>query len=189
MDWSRHHKIQQAARTLMAGGVIAYPTESVWGLGCDPSNAHAVQRILSLKKRPVEKGLILVAADIEQFVPYLQGLSKAQLSQLQKTWPGPVTWLIPDKNNLVPRYIKGDFESVALRVSQHPVIQGLCSAFDGPVVSTSANPAGLLPAKNATSVNRYFHDSVDFVTPGSTLNLPRPTEIRDLLTGAVHRPG
>ena len=173
----------------MAGGVIAYPTESVWGLGCDPNNAHAVRRILHLKKRPVEKGLILVAANIEQFSPYLQSLSTSELSQLQQTWPGPVTWLIPDKNNRVPRYIKGDFESVALRVSQHPIIQGLCSAFGGPIISTSANPAGLLPAKNAMTVNRYFYDNVDFVTPGCTLNLPRPTEIRDLLTGAVHRSG
>ncbi|MGI1679430.1 MAG: Sua5/YciO/YrdC/YwlC family protein [Cellvibrionaceae bacterium] len=189
MDWSKHLKVQQAASTMIAGGIIAYPTESVWGLGCDPNNAHAVQRILDIKKRPVEKGLILVAANIEQFSPYLHDLSSSQLSQLQETWPGAVTWLIPDKHHHVPRYIKGDFQSVALRVSSHPVIQGLCTVFGGPIVSTSANPAGLLPAKNAMGVNRYFHSDIDCIAPGNTLNLPKPTEIRDLLTGAVHRAG
>ncbi|MGH1472017.1 MAG: L-threonylcarbamoyladenylate synthase [Cellvibrionaceae bacterium] len=189
MDWSKHLKVQQAASAMMTGGVIAYPTESVWGLGCDPNNAHAVKRILTIKKRPAEKGLILVAANIEQFSPYLVDLSDSQLAQLQQTWPGPVTWLIPDIHHRVPHYIKGDFETVALRVSSHPIIQALCTVFGGPIVSTSANPAGLLPAKSAMGVNRYFYSRIDYIAPGNTLNLPKPTEIRDLLTGAVHRAG
>lgn len=189
MDWSKHLRIQQAASTLLAGGVIAYPTESVWGLGCDPNNAHAVQRILDIKQRPIEKGLILVAARIEQFSTYLEDLSESELAQLQQTWPGPVTWLVPDRREQVPRFIKGDFQSVALRVSQHPIIKALCERFDGPIVSTSANPAGMLPAKTAMNVHRYFHHKVDVIAPGRTLNLPKPTEIRDLLTGTVLRAG
>jgi L-threonylcarbamoyladenylate synthase len=186
MDWSQHPKIQRAAESLMQGGVIAYPTEAVWGLGAAPDNEHAVLKILALKNRAEEKGLILVAADIEQFEPYLQGLSAEQRQPLTETWPGPNTWLVPH-NGTAPDYIRGRFNSVALRVSAHPVVAGLCRAFGGPIVSTSANPQGMQPARQAFQVQRYFRGQLDDVAPGCVGKSANPTQIRDLLTGEILR--
>lgn len=188
MDWSRHPKIRRIAQLLARGEVIAYPTEAVWGLGCDPHKLEAVEEVLRLKKRPVGKGLILVAASIEQFAPYLSDVSPQQQRQLESSWPGPVTWLVPD-NGSVPPWIRGDHRSVALRVSDHPVVAGLCRAFGGPIVSTSANRAGRPEARDATTVRRQFGAELAALAPGRVGQSAKPTEIRDLSTGAVLRKG
>ncbi|MEX2131454.1 MAG: Sua5/YciO/YrdC/YwlC family protein, partial [Pseudohongiellaceae bacterium] len=122
--------------------MIAYPTEAVWGLGCDPWNQNAVLRLLSIKKRPVGKGLILVAASVDQIFPIYKNLSRPQQDQLDKAWPSPRTWLIPDPDNWIPMLIKGAHTSVAVRISDHPLVSELCQRFGGPIVSTSANTAG-----------------------------------------------
>ncbi len=188
MDWSRHPKIQRAADLLWSGSIIAYPTEAVWGLGCSPFDDQAVYRLLALKKRDIEKGMILVAADVEQFADYLRPLSLEQQATLTASWPGPHTWLVPDVDNQIPSWIKGQYQSVALRVSAHPLVAGLCRAFGGPIVSTSANPQGLKPAMNQWRVRRYFSDSVDLITPGAVGPQSNPTQIRDLISGQIIRP-
>lgn len=188
MDWARHPRIRRIARLLAEGEVIAYPTEAVWGLGCDPHNRTAVERILSLKGRPVSKGLILVAASIDQFQPYLSGISPEQRRRLEESWPGPITWLVPD-NGYAPLWIRGQHSSVALRVSAHPVAAGLCRAFGGPIVSTSANRAGMREARDQTAVRRQFGRQLAAIAPGLVGMASRPTEIRDLLTGVVLRKG
>ncbi|MYM63745.1 L-threonylcarbamoyladenylate synthase [Pseudomaricurvus sp. HS19] len=187
MDWSRHPRIQRAADLLWSGAVIAYPTEAVWGLGCAPFDEQAVYRLLALKKRDYEKGLILVAADISQFADILEPLTDEQRQTLSASWPGPNTWLVPDPENLVPEWIKGQYQSVALRVSAHPLVAGLCRAFGGPIVSTSANPQGRQPALQQWQVHRYFKDSLDAVTPGAVGRQAKPTQIRDLVTGQIVR--
>jgi len=169
------------------GGVIAYPTEAVWGLGCDPDDELAVHRLLAFKGRPVDKGLILVAANIDQFSPYLTQISAAEREQLEATWPGGVTWLVPDQ--AAPAWIRGQFDSVALRVSSHPLVAGLCEAFGGPVVSTSANPQGRPPALTGLDVRRYFGDQLDGIAPGVVGKQRKPSEIRDLRTGRIVRAG
>ena len=116
--------VRFAARALAAGGVIAHPTESVWGLACDPQNRDAVERLLRLKNRPVSKGLILVSGDEADFSPLLDNLTAAQLQQLHRTWPGPVTWLVPHFGR-VPPWISGDHHSVALRCTDHPFTAAL----------------------------------------------------------------
>ena len=171
-----------AIQTIERGGVIAYPTEAVWGLGCNPFDQRAVAKILQLKSRDPAKGLILVAASMEQFAPFLEELSKKQLKTLQKTWPGPVTWLVPH-HDLVPWWVCGEFSTVALRVSAHPVIQSLCKKV-GPIVSTSANPAGMDPAQDILQLRSYFGESLDAIIPGRLGDLSQPTEIRDLMTGS-----
>lgn len=176
-----------ALRMLRDGGVIAYPTEAVWGLGCDPMHADAVQRLLALKQRPVEKGLILVAADLAQVQPWLDALPVARREAVLATWPGPVTWLLPDPDQRIPAWIRGHHQSVALRVSAHPQVQALSRAFGGLLVSTSANPAGLPPARTALDVHRYFGEAVDAMVPGETGGLDKPTAIRDALTGETLR--
>lgn len=179
--------LADALRCLREGGVIAYPTEAVWGLGCDPMNAGAVQRLLTLKQRPVEKGLILVAADLAQVQPWLDALPPVRCEAVLATWPGPVTWLLPDPDQRIPAWVRGHHHSVALRVSAHPVVQALGLAFGGLLVSTSANPAGLPPARTALDVHRYFGESVDAMVLGETGGLDKPTAIRDALTGETLR--
>lgn len=187
-DWSISPRVQFAAKQMKLGGVVAYPTEAVWGLGCNPWDEDAVMQLLALKDRPVEKGVILVAANIQMFAPLLTHLDDLQRQRLKNSWPGPYTWLVPN-NGLVPPWITGNFSSVALRVTNHPVAAGLSRAFGGPIVSTSCNPAGLPPARNIDQVRRYFGNQLDAVTSGQVGQRASPSEIRDLLTGEIVRPG
>lgn len=172
--------IDRAITMLHAGGVIAYPTEGVWGLGCDPFIEDAVLRILQLKQRPVEKGLILVAAGVDQVAALLQPLDAAQRRAVLATWPGPTTWLLPDPAQLVPAWIKGKFPTVAVRVSAHPGVVALCRGFGGPLVSTSANPADAPPATSRLRVLTWFGRELDYVVPGRLGGQRGPSEIRDL---------
>ena len=179
-------RLGQVARTVREGGVIAYPTEAVWGLGCDPWNAAAVRQLLALKARPVEKGLILVAADMAQFAFLLDDLPEAWLDQLRGSWPGPNTWLVPHRGRL-PAWITGRHDSVALRVSDHPLVRALC-AHTGPLVSTSANPAGQPAARSRLRVEQYFGGCLDAVLGGELGGRRNPSLIRDLRSGQVLRP-
>lgn len=165
---------------------MACPTEAVWGLSCDPDNLEAVERLLDLKQRPVGKGLILVAADTGQVAALLEGLSAAQRSKLTLSWPGPTTWLLPH-GDLVPPWIHGGRDTVAVRVTAHPVMAALCRAWDGPLVSTSANRAGCQPPRAAFQVQRYFGGQLDALAPGAVGGAERPTVIRDLRSDAVVR--
>ena len=178
--------VRLAARALRRGGVIAYPTEGVWGLGCDPFDAEAVARLLMLKRRDVGKGLILVAAAIEQFAPFLHALTPAQRRQLAAGWPGPQTWVVPHGAAL-PDWITGYKPTVALRVTAHPLVADLCRAFGGPIVSTSANPSGRPPARDAFTVRRYFGDRLDYLLPGRLGGQTGPTPIRELIGGRLLR--
>jgi len=178
---SSDFRIHLAVSALRAGGVIAYPTEGVWGLGCDPSDPAAVLRLLALKHRVMAKGLLLVAADIEQFAPYLIGLSAERQQRLRDSWPAPLTWLVPN-NGAAPDWICGTHTGVALRVSAHPLVAALCCAFGGPLVSTSANPSGRRAALTAVQVRRYFGNDLDFILNGELGGQRGPTPIRDLIT-------
>jgi L-threonylcarbamoyladenylate synthase len=186
LDWSIHPRVQYAARQMRFGGVVAYPTEAVWGLGCNPFDELAVTELLALKKRPVQKGLILVAASFQMFAPFLDHLDDLQRQRLKNSWPGPVTWLVP-ANGLIPYWISGNFTSVALRVTDHPVAAGLSRAFGGPIVSTSCNPQGREPARDIHRVHRYFGNQLSAITSGTVGKRKNPSEIRDLLTGDIVR--
>lgn len=181
-------QIARAMAALRDGGVVAYPTEAVWGLGCDPFDQRAVQHILSLKQRRMGMGLIMIAADIDQFAPFLIGLAPDLRQQLMASWPGPQTWLVPN-NRRAPCWVTGGRDTLALRVTAHPVAAALCRAFGGPLISTSANPHGRPPALSRLKVELYFHNRLDAVVPGPLGGLARPTPIRNLLTGATVRTG
>lgn len=186
-DWSINPRVIYAARQIRRGGVVAYPTEAVWGLGCDPFNQEAVERILELKRRPIEKGVILLAATMDMFAPLLEGLDDLQRQRLKNTWPGPHTWLVPH-HGLVPPWISGQFSSVALRVTNHPVAAALSRAYGGAIVSTSCNPAGEPPARDIYHVHRYFRGELEAITNGTVGANANPSEIRDLITGQLIRP-
>ncbi|QEM83211.1 L-threonylcarbamoyladenylate synthase [Halomonas binhaiensis] len=178
--------LDTAVQALQRGGVIAYPTEAVWGLGCDPDNPDALTRLLQLKQRDPAKGVILVAASIEQFAPWLDQLTIPQREILETSWPGPNTWLVPD-NGRTPALVRGEHDKVALRVSDHPGVRQLCQAFGGPLVSTSANRAGQDPAMSEADIREIFAGQLDAIVPGALGGNPRPSTIRDLLSGSVLR--
>ena len=178
---------QQAASVLSLGGIIAYPTEAVFGLGVDPDNEQSLRRLLQIKNRPAEKGLILVAANIEQLKAYVDfgQLSASQLEPILKSWPGAVTWLVPKVagNNL----LSGQFKSIAVRVSAHPAVQQLCLVFGKPIVSTSANFAGQKPASTAAQVKSYFAGQIDYLVSEDLGNSAQPSQIIDALSGKILR--
>ena len=180
--------IASSVALLIRGGVLAYPTEAVWGLGCIPFDGEAVHRLLAIKRRPVEKGLILVAADVAQFdsVVDWSTLDPARLAPVEASWPGPATWVLP-ASAATPAWIRGAHAGVAVRVSAHPVVAALCRRLGGPLVSTSANLAGAPPAFERTALSPALQALVDGVCAGETGGMAAPTPIRDAGTGAVVR--
>jgi len=180
--------IHESVAALQRGGVIAYPTEAVWGLGCDPFDEAAVLRLLAIKQRDVAKGLILVVADAAQFDGLLdwRALPADRAAAVHASWPGPNTWIVPATPR-VPRWIVGAHDGVAVRVSGHPVVAGLCRAFGGPLVSTSANRAGEPPAFSREELDPRLLAQIDGCSSGETGGLSAPTAIRDAATGSVLR--
>ncbi|HEX7381992.1 MAG TPA: Sua5/YciO/YrdC/YwlC family protein [Nevskiaceae bacterium] len=177
-----------AVTALRTGGVVAYPTEGVWGVGCDPRDAAAVDRVIALKHRDWRKGLILIAADFDALRSYVQPTASDVLARALGTWPGPVTWVFPAGPGC-PERVRGAHPTIAVRVTAHPLAAALCRAFGGALVSTSANQAGAPAALNAQDVRRQLGDGVDVVVPGALGGLAGPTAIRDVLTGAwLRRP-
>ena len=173
-----------AVRHLRSGGIIAYPTEGVFGLGCDPCNDQAVAEILALKGRAAGKGLIIIAADFDQLLPFILLPEPPVLERVLASWPGPVTWLLPAAP-WVPDRLTGGRATIACRVTDHPIAAQLCRAFGAPLVSTSANPSGRPPAKSLLQVRRYFGRQKDrlLLIPGPLGKLKGPTPIYDALTG------
>ena len=168
------------------GGIIAYPTESVFGLGCDPLNRNAVERLLELKQRPVSKGLILIADSFARLQPFLLPLPEDRLTTVLQSWPGPVTWVMPAHSE-VPYWLRGRHASLAVRVTSHPLAAALCATAEMPLVSTSANLSRHPPARNALQVRIRCDNRVDLILHGATGGLARPTQIRDALSGRVLR--
>lgn len=180
--------ISNAVAALQTQQVIAYPTEAVFGLGCDPMNEKAVQRLLTIKQRPIEKGLILIAANLMQLENYidLSKLTSQQIDRINQTWPGPATWVIPAKAQ-VPKWLTGQFDSIAVRVSAHPTVQKLCLAFGGPITSTSANLTGLTPCVTTAEVTQQLAPLLGAIVDDVVGELALPTTITDAITGRVYR--
>lgn len=182
-------RINVSGRTLAAhlrrGGVIAYPTESCYGLGCDPSNRRAVLRILKLKQRPQHKGLILIASSYHQVARYLQPLTPAEQHKLQVDGAQAVTYLMPVKPSC-PRWLRGAHDTLAVRFTAHPIAKQLCRGADSALVSTSANRSGQRPAKTYAQCLRLFGKRV-WVLPGRVGRRKRPSTIRAWGDGKIIR--
>ncbi len=186
-----HSKISSCVHALHSGGVIAYPTEAVWGLGCDPFNAEAVAYILELKQRAWQKGVILVAAEESQFEFILHDLEKEHREKMRASWPGHTTWLVPHQER-IPQWVCGEHDTIALRVSAHPIVGALCKAFNGPIVSTSLNPQGFPPALTQYKSRCYFskrntQERPLTFAPGHVGAHGVPSQIIDLLSGKIIR--
>jgi len=176
------------AAAIRAGGIVAYPTEGVWGLGCDPANREAVERLLQLKGRSAEKGLILLAAEETQLAPWIAPLDPAMAERIRGTWPGPVTWVVPAIDDC-PSWLTGGRRTLAVRITAHPPARALCVASDTALVSTSANSSGETPLDGPAALRDAFGPALDAVLEEPLGRLHGPTEIRDVRTGAILRPG
>ena len=171
---------------LRRGGIIAYPTESCYGLGCDPRNPRALQRLIRLKGRSAAKGMLLIADRFKRLKPFVRPLHAADLARMQHSWPGPVTWVVP-ASNACPPLLTGGRPTIAVRVTAHPVAAQLCRSLDMALVSTSANKSGKKPAKTAAECRRIFGARVRVIA-GRIGRRRRPSTLIDLATGNILRP-
>lgn len=180
--------VAAAAAALRRGGVVAYPTEGVWGLGCDPHDAAAFAALFALKQRPPAQGVLLIGADFAQVEPWidLERVPAAVLARVRASWPGPHTWIFPRATG-VPAWVAGTHSGIALRVTAHAPAAALCRAFGGAIVSTSANPHGKPPALDAATVAAYFPSGLAAIVDAPLGGRKRPTSIRDAMSGAVIR--
>lgn len=181
-------RVRRAARAIRAGGLVAYPTEGVWGLGCRPDDRDALRRLIALKGRAATKGLILIAAEAAALEPYLAGLPEDAWVAVKASWPGPVTWLVPAARR-TPLWLTGGSGRLAVRVTAHPVAAAICRRAGSAIVSTSANRSGQPACRSAAAVRLRFGASLAAVVDGPLGGLGGPTEIRDAVSGAVIRRG
>ncbi len=172
--------LQLARQAIAEGQVLAYPTEAVYGLGCDPFQTEAVARVLALKHRQPAQGLIVLISDWAQLFPLIAPIADEVLDRVRQTWPGPVTWLFP-KSQQVPQDVCGKHPSIAIRMSAHPIARALCQ--DSPIISTSANIHGLPPARSLAELSAQFPQGLDGVVAGELGQASKPSAIYDVLTG------
>ncbi|WP_206485901.1 L-threonylcarbamoyladenylate synthase [Thalassotalea sp. G2M2-11] len=170
------------------GGIIAYPTEAVFGLGCDPDNTAAIEKLLQIKQRPKSKGLILLAANYSQLLPYIDDTKIPQDKRFSvlSRWPDGITQVMP-KNRQLSTWLCGDFDSIAVRVTSQPDVVALCNQTNKPIVSTSANLSGESPAKTWQDISPELANKIDFIIKGDTLGYHQPSTIIDALTGETFR--
>ncbi|WP_329742055.1 L-threonylcarbamoyladenylate synthase [Dyella sp. A6] len=181
-------QLDDAVGLMREGGVLSYPTEAVYGLGCDPFNRTAFDRLFALKQRPPTQGVLLIAAEfgqVERFID-LASVPADVLAQVRASWPGPNTWIFP-RSAEVPAWVAGAHAGIALRITAHAPSAALCRAWGGALVSTSANPHGQPSARSAADVREYFGDLLDGVIDAPLGGQERPSTIRDALTGTIIR--
>ena len=188
----RDKNIERAATCIKQGGIIAYPTEGVFGLGCDPDNEVALKRLINLKQRSNNKGLIIIAACRAQLDPYIAPVDESLEKQLQATWPGPTTWILAaspgsasagSANAGASALLTGNRNTIATRVTLHETAAKLCLTCGHAIVSTSANLSGQASCKDAQSVADCFGDTIDYLLDMPVGNLENPTPIFDGATG------
>ena len=170
--------IRHAAHQIQYGGVIAYPTDTVYGLGCDPLNANAVTYLSALKQRDSNKGLILVANRLEFFDDYIIKLTEKERKTIEQE-RSPTSWVVSAKKN-IPCWLTGDNHSLAIRITQHPIISELCNQLQHPLVSSSANPSNKKPALTALELHKYFHNQVHAILITNCKNNAKPSSIKVL---------
>ena len=180
--------MRAAVRTLRRGGLVAYPTEGCFGLGCDPRNIQAVQKVLRVKNRHRHHGLILIGGHWNHIAPWVATSDQAAVNRARESWPGPHTWLLPARSG-VSEWLRGQHDTIAVRVTAHPLAAALCHRFNSAIVSTSANLRGGQPAVTAAQVRRLFGGRVDVVLAGRLGGAKGPTEIRDARSGSLVRAG
>jgi L-threonylcarbamoyladenylate synthase len=180
--------ISRLSKAIENGAVIAYPTDTIWGFGCHPMLVASVIKILNIKHRAINKGLILLSSRIEYCKPYMNpDLSEEQASRIRQNDRQPTTWLVPAARNC-PVWIRGEFSTVAVRITSHPFIDAICSSMRSPIISTSANRHGRSTVRSALQARRQFNEELDYIVTGFKLGTNRASEIKSLVTGNTVRP-
>ncbi len=179
-------QINKAVETIQIGGVIAYATEAVYGLGCDPENDQAIQKILDLKGRDAKQGFILIASQISHVEKYLGELSPQEIKLLEQTWPEPTT-LILTANESVSDLITGGRKTVAVRITTHHDTKSLCEALGHALISTSANKSGQPAMTHAWQIQQQFSDGIDYLFPSALGGESKPSTIIDAKSGKILR--
>jgi len=183
--------LNTAVKAIQTGGIVAYPTEAVYGLGCDPHNEAAVKNIVRIKQRELSQGVILIGSDWSQLAPFAAEVPNDAMQKALATWPGPYTWLFPAHPD-TPSWLTGDHDTIALRVTNHETAGKLCALANTALVSTSANRHGEPPARCVNDVREQFADCLD--TIACIIDAPlgesqNPTTIGDVITGQILRRG
>ncbi len=176
-----HRELSTATKTLLGSGIIAYPTEYCYGLGCDPMNRLAVQRILRIKKRVWSRGLIVIASDLRHLKGLIDLSQKKLLEEPCATWPGPHTWLLPALKR-TPKWVCGENRTVAVRITNHPIARQLCQRFGSPIISTSANRSSRPPIRTSHQVRAEFGGELDYILNGPVGRATSPSSIRDSMS-------
>lgn len=167
---------------LKRGGLVAYPTESCYGLGCMPTDSRALNRLVGLKRRPQYKGMIVIGSSLEQLWPLLERPSEKTVSMLKREWPAPKTFLLPSSRKVLPLLRGKGRSKLAVRVPAHQGARGLCAMLNTPLVSTSCNRAGKRPCRTEREVRRQFGGKV-WVVGGLVGKRKKPSQIIDGKTG------
>ena len=176
-------QINRLGKAVLQGAVFAYPTDTIWGFGCHPLNPDSVTRILDIKQRPIDKGLILLTSRLSYLKLYFKtGLSSQEFRHLQQITDPPTTWLV-EANNDCPYWLCGQFPTIAVRLTDHPFVQQLCDAIKAPLVSTSANRSGKPAVRNAIQARRQFGTELDFIVDGFNTGRNRASKIKFLESG------
>ena len=171
--------LNRFAHAVSQGAVFGYPTDTIWGFGCHPLIASSVDRILRIKRRSPDKGLILLSSKIDYCMNYV-GLDSEQLEPVQRSTDHPITWLVPASEEC-PSWIRGTYPTVAIRITNHPLVEFLCARLQAPIVSTSANRSGKSCVRNSVQMHKQFGDELDFIVSGFDTGGNRPSEIKSLL--------
>ena len=182
------HCLSRSVEALDRGKVIAYPTEAVYGLGCDPNNAQSVEAIYTLKERHANKGFILISHHWDIIAPWVSPLSASRMKTILGTWPGPITWILP-ASSLLPQHLSNADNTIAVRITAHPFSKALCHAFNKPLVSTSANKSGDPPCYTAQCIQDTFLEGIALIVDAPLGEQRCPTEIREGATGSILRSG
>ena len=166
------------------GGIIAYPTESCFGLGCDPKNKKAINKIIRLKKRSRDKSFILIASSMNQFTKFLDPINDSIKKSLFTKWPGPHTWIL-NANNICPRWLKNN-SKIALRIPFFSPCRSLNKSIGMAITSTSLNLSGKIPLKNYRDVCRFLPTQVKIIK-GRIGKNKKPSVIQDFETMKIIR--
>jgi L-threonylcarbamoyladenylate synthase len=177
--------IADAARAIRDGQVVAYPTDTVYGLGADPFNVDALEKIFALKRRQKDAPLLLIAADIDQVEAIVESISPAARRYADAFWPGPLSLLLPRSHSL-PEMVTAGLSQVCVRIPDHETARALCGEVGRVIVSTSANPSGEAPAY---SVAELQLPGIAIAIDEGALSPGPPSTILDPETGAVLREG
>jgi L-threonylcarbamoyladenylate synthase len=177
--------LNRFAHAISQGAIFGCPTDTIWGFGCHPLIASSVARILQIKNRSPDKGLILLSSKLEYCAAYV-GVDSEQLEPIQSPADHPTTWLVPASGDC-PIWIRGNYPTVAIRITNHPLLAFLCDRLQAPIVSTSANRSSKATVRNSVQMRKQFGNELDFIVSGFATGSNRPSEIKSLLSRATIR--